>query len=357
MTSRLTSSVFAAAALAASILGWSATPAKAALSPEQLQQIASKLAEELSRSCPHNGPMDAASFQSCVTRLSQSTTIPFASMVLWGGDQPHLRIKKRHLTRFAGDVFRQTYLPLLTFTGKYTIERDNTENVDIIRMEAYFRNALPAGDYPYPFWHTAAKWDAYETMNQMSFYVDDKGRITIITRADKGSNEARGQYTRITPPAHVKDQWFWTDASGQQQPRVMLFSTRYQPNNPRLARLEETYKTFANNMREASCIACHSPNNSPGAARLILLQTPLHAAGEINAVIKAVQGGSMPENEMGLPADIDPKLREAILSSAIAFRDEIAAATAWETSRQPRPTVQPRPVQNRTEAPATSTTR
>jgi hypothetical protein len=75
-------------------------------------------------------------------------------------------------------------------------------------------------------------------------------------------------------------------------------------------------------------------------------------------VIKSVQGGSMPENEMGLPADIDPKLREAILSSAIAFRDELAAATAWETSRQPRPTVQPRPPQqNRTEAPATSTTR
>lgn len=332
----LASSTLAVAALTASLVAWSAAPANAQRSQEQLRQIGAKLAADLALACP-NAPNrnDPAVFQKCVEILTQSTQIPFANAVLWGGDQADKTIKNRHLTRFSGEVWRSTYLPFLSFTGKYTIDRDEREKMDIIRVEAYFRNALPAGDYPYPFWHAPAKWDAYEVMNRLSFYLNDQGKITVITRGmAQGSDANRGPYPRVTHEPFVNDRWTWTDASGQQQPRIMLFSTLYQPANPQLVKVEESYRTFASAMREAACIACHVPNNPPGARQLILLQTPLHAAGEIDRVIRSVQGGSMPLDDVGLPKDLDAKLKDDILRTAQAFRADLDAANKWEASRR-----------------------
>ena len=334
MKNLFASSALAIVALSSLLLGWSTAPASAARSQDELKQIAAKLAGELARACPHGPSGDAAAFQKCASALSQANEIPFAPGVLWGGDQANLRIKNRKLTRVSADAYRSTYLPLLTFTGQFSVARDEREKVDIVQIEAYFRNTLPAGDYPYPFWHSAEKWEAHEAMNRISFYLDDKGRITVITRSADGSDQNRGEYSRVTPPAFVKDQWTWTDASGQQQPRVMQFSSRYQAANPLLPQLEKTYRALAENMHGASCVSCHTPANTPGAERLVLLQTPLHAAGEIRRVIKSVQRGEMPQDEIGQPAEIDPKLRDAILRSAEAFRDELAAADAWETKRQ-----------------------
>lgn len=336
MRNVLRSSIFSATALAATLLAWSTAPAQAARTQDELRQIAAKLAAELSLACPHV-PMparDTTAFQTCVTTLSQSTEFPLGNTVLWGGDQLDKPIKNRHLTRFNADVFRSTYMPFLTFTGRYSIDRDEKEKLDIIRVEAYFRNALPAGDYPYPFWHSSAKWDAYETMNRLSFYLNDAGKITVVTRGAAGSDANRGQYARIAPAPFVKDQWTWTDTHGQQQPRIMLFASRYQTSNPHMAKLDETYRTFAMTMREGSCVACHNPTNPPGARQLILLQTPLHAAGEIERVIKSVRGESMPLDDVGLPADMDPAKRTAILRSAEAFRDAIVVADKWEASRR-----------------------
>ena len=305
------SSTFAVASLAVSIVAWSATSSSAAQSQDELQQIGAKLAADLSRACPHAANLDTAAFQKCTATLAQARDIPFTPGVIWGGDQPNLRIKKRHLTHFSADVFRTNYLPLMTFTGEFSVARDEKENVDIIKIEAYFRNALPAGEYPYPFWHTSAKWDAYEVMNRLNFYLDDKGRIFLITRAADGSDKNKGQYNRVAAPVFVKDQWTWLDAKGQQQPRVMLFSSRYQAANPQMKRLDESYRAFALTMREASCLSCHNPSNPPGSERLYLLQTPLHAAGEIDHVIKSVRDGNMPQDERGQPADIDPKIGRA----------------------------------------------
>lgn len=334
MRKLITTSALAAVALTASLVAWPTRQSSAARSQDELRQLGAKLAAELALACPHTPNRDVAAFQTCATTLTQSTDIPFARTVLWGGEQANLRIKNRKLTRFSADVFRNNYLPLMTFTGRYTIDRDAQDNIDIIRVEAYFRNALPAGDYPYPFWHSADKWDAYETMNLVNFYLDDKGHIVLATRGSNGSDANKGQYARVTPPAFVKDQWTWTDGAGQQQPRVMLFASRYQAANPQLQRLDDAYRTFATTIRESSCLSCHTPNNAATATRLILLQTPLHAAGEIDAVIKAVQGEAMPLDEIGLPADIDPKQRAAILRTAMAFRAELTAADKWEASQR-----------------------
>ena len=312
--------------------------ARAALPRAELEEMGAKLATELARACPQSSYKDTAAFKACANALA-AAEMPFAPGILWGGDQNTLRIKKRKLTHFNADLFKRTYLPLMTFTGRWTIARDELENLDVIKVESYFRNALPPGEYPYPFWHSADKWNAYETMNQLSFYVNDKGRVFAITRGAKGTDANRGEYARVQPPAHTKDQWVWTDADGKQQPEVMLFSSRYQAANPHLPRLDQVYRTFASDMRQAACLTCHNPSNPQGMEWLTLLQTPLHAAAEVDHVIKEVETGNMPQDDVGLPKDLDPALRASMLKSAQAFRNEIIAADAWEASRPARDAV------------------
>ena len=101
--------------------------------------------------------------------------------------------KDRKLTRFNIDAFRRIYAPMMAFTGKFTIDRDERDKVGIIRVEAYLRNAMPAGNYPYPlwhnpFWHNDATWGSFEAMNVMNFYLDDKGRIIVMSRSAVGSD-------------------------------------------------------------------------------------------------------------------------------------------------------------------------
>ena len=343
MKKLLASSTLAVAALMASVLCGAATSSHAARSQDELRQFAAKMAEGLAQACPHSAQSDISAFQSCAMALSQWTDIPFALTVLWGGDQANQRIKNRKLTRLTAQLFRSTYLPLLTFTGQFSIERDDKEKVDIIKVEAYFRNALPAGEYPSPFWHTAENWEALETLNVIKFYVDDKGRIIHVTQSAGGSDANRGAYAHVTPPIFVKDQWTWTDATGQRQPRVMQFSARYQAANPSLPRLDSAYREFTESMQGASCVECHNPANTPGARQLILLHSPLHVIGEIRRVIKSVQGAEMPQDEIGMPKEIDAKLRDAILRSAVALRDELAAADTWEAERQVRTARAPAP--------------
>ncbi|MEI7714090.1 MAG: hypothetical protein WCI94_21830 [Rhodospirillales bacterium] len=201
--------------------------ANAALSRPAIEELAANLAGELARVCPQAPYGDTGAFKACSSALSQATFLPFTSDILWGGDQASQKIKKKHLTHFAPKVFQSMYLPLMTFTGKWTIAHDDRENLDVIKLESYFRNQLPAGEYPYPFWHSAAKWNAYEVMNQVSFYLNDKGQIFVVTRGDGGSNDAKGQYARVNHEPLPKDPWMWTDEKGQQQPEVTLFSARY----------------------------------------------------------------------------------------------------------------------------------
>ena len=307
--------------------------AEAAMSRQALEEMATKLASNLARVCPQAPYGDVAALKSCSTALSQPAFLPLAHDVLWGGDQASLPIKKRHLTHFNPTVLTSMYLPLMTYTGKWTIGHDDRENLDIIRVEAFFRNDMPAGDYPYPFWHSSDKWNAYETMNQVNFYLNDKGEIFVGTRGDKGSNDAKGAYTHVAHEPFQKDHWQWTDESGKPQPEVTLFSARYQSANPHTQRLDQTYKAFASEMRQASCDGCHNPSNPAHSDALTLLQTPTHAAGEIDRVIKEVEDGTMPQDDLGMRKEIDPKLRAAILRTAQAFRNELVAADEWEANR------------------------
>jgi hypothetical protein len=311
-----------------------AGPVHADPSQAGLEKLAAGMATQLAALCPQAPKDDVEAHNKCAAGLRDASFIPFAPEgLLFGGDQPDLRLSKKLLTHFKPAIYQLMYLSLFTFTGRWLVDIDAREHVGVIHVEAYFRNALPPGEFPYPFWHSADKWNAYESTNELKFYLNHDGQVFVITRSLGGSEANRGPFAHVTPPV-FDGHWQWTDALGQLQPRASLFSNRYSAANPYLEPLDKTYRSFATEARKGTCLNCHAPNNEAGMDHLVLLQTPLHASGEIDRVLKEVKNGEMPEDDLGLRKEIDPKLRTAILRTGEEFRTTLVEADQWEARRR-----------------------
>ena len=291
------------------------------------------MSAQLSALRPPAAKDDVDAHNKCAAGLRDASFIPFApDGLLFGGDQPSLRLSKKQLTHFKPSIFQLMYLSLFTFTGHWSIDTDAREHVSIIHIEAYFRNAMPPGEFPYPFWHSAAKWNDYEAANELKFYLTHDGKVFAVTRSHDGDEANRGPLAHVTPPT-FNGNWQWTDASGHLQPHASLFSNCYSASNPYLAPLDKAYRNFATEAREGTCLECHAPNNKAEMDHLVLLQTPLHAAGEIDRVLKEVKNGEMPQDDIGLRKEIDPELRADIIKTGEEFRDVLIKADQWEALR------------------------
>lgn len=305
--------------------------------PPPLDVRADILAKRLAAACPATGEgrgadyNTSASFQACAASL-RTLALPFGAGLAWGDDQPGQPINKKHLTHLGGEIFQTLYLPLFSFSGRWSLDEDRWTHTPIIRVEVSFRNALPPGDYPYPFWHSGGKWMAYETANELRFYLDEQGLVFLVTRDAAGSDAWREPYKLVTPPA-FNGPWLWRDADGVAQPHVSLFSARYDSVNPFLHDLDAAYRDFAVRLRDESCLECHTPVNTAKTDRLVLLQTPLHAAAEIDDVIKALESQEMPQDDLGLRKAIPAERRTALLSAAQAFRNVLTKADKWDATR------------------------
>jgi hypothetical protein len=64
--------------------------------------------------------------------------------------------------------------------------------------------------------------------------------------------------------------------------------------------------------------------------RLVLMQTPAHAAGEIKRIMRAVREEKMPLDDVGLYKEMDPAIRAALLRYGAAFEAVVDAARDWE---------------------------
>jgi hypothetical protein len=78
------------------------------------------------------------------------------------------------------------------------------------------------------------------------------------------------------------------------------------------------------------------PDNPHGMKRLVLLQTPAHAAGEIERVMQAVREDKMPLDDMGVEQPLEAKAKSALLESGAAFEAAVRGAKEWETKRMAR---------------------
>jgi hypothetical protein len=301
--------------------------------PADFEKRAAVIAARLAAFCPRAPNDSADAHTACAQSLRDATFIPFGPAgLLFGGDQPAQQLAKKQLTHMQPGIFQFLYLSLFSFTGNWSVVLDERDHVGVIQVEAYFRNAMPPGEFPYPFWHSAAKWNSYETTNRLNFYLNHDGEVFVVTRSQAGSEANRGPYAHVTPPA-FDGKWQWLDASGQIQPHVSLFANRYSAANPYLARLDDTYRDFAMEARKGSCLECHAPNNEAGMAHLVLLQTPAHASGEIDNVLREVGNGEMPRDDLGLRKEIPSDLRAAILRTGEAFRGTLHDADSWEAGQ------------------------
>ncbi len=296
----------------------------------QLEALAASLATRLAAACPRAPVGDVAAHAACTRALRAASDLPFAPSLAWGGDQPAQPIKKKQLTVLQGDIYRSLYLSLFWFDGTWSVAHDDRDDTDLIRIGAFFRNDLPPGEFPYPFWHSSDKWSSYETTNQINFYIDSDALAFAITRSTGGNEAARGTpLVHHVPPA-FDGNWQWTDGEGHTEPTASLFSNKYRPANPYLQPLDAAYRDLAMGLREGTCLRCHTPANRAGMNRLVLLQTPAHAAAEIDDVLEAVRDGDMPKNDFGAKRALDPQIRDTLLTSGEQFSKLLAQADAWE---------------------------
>src|SRR5437868_12558244 len=251
---------------------------------EPIQLMASEVALELQRICPPASPSDQAAFDRCRHSLFGDSALRrnLAPRLLWGrrNQDAAAALKDTNLTQFAPEVIAGLYLSLFMYSGEYTTEYVERERLYLIRLRAGFRNLLPPGQFPYPFWHEEAKWGVYQAANSVLLWVNPKtAKIVIGQFTERGS----GSPVVSTQPIRPKfdGSWMWMDREGRIQPRVTLFDGLFRQDNPYLPKLDLTYRTLALRMRDAQCDNCHAPNNPVPMRRLVLMHTRAHAAGEI----------------------------------------------------------------------------
>ena len=283
--------------------------------------------------CPAAQPNDQVAYYACRKALFDDSAFKqsLAPIVLWGRPRPTgARLKDTNLTQFAPDVLSGMYVSLFMFNGKHTVEFDKTEGLYRVAVETAFRNRLAPGQFPYPFWHDDNKWTTYQGANQITFWVDHNSiKVRFGQFTNKGPHASIIAIEPLAPPK-FDGKWQWTDDKGVTQPVVTVFDGLYSPKNPKLAPLDLAYKDLALKLRDGQCDSCHVPNNPDKMKKLVLLQSPAHAAGEIKRLLKAVKDDKMPLDDFGIEKALHPETKQALLESAVRFDAALDAVRLWE---------------------------
>ncbi len=309
-------------------------PAAAGEDPQgRVIKAAARIADELAQLCPVADAADQAAFDRCRAGLFRDSQFKrsLQSYVLWGRQRdPAAKLSDTKLTQFGPDVLAGMYVPLFMFNGQFNVNYVERDGLYQIRLETAFRNGLTPGQFPYPFWHDSEKWGMYEKANDLILWWDLKtDRVKAAQFTVFGAHAPIQASAHVTPPK-FDGQWRWTDANGRSQPTVTVFDGLMRPDNPYIGKLDAAYKSFALRMRESQCMDCHVPNNPDGMKRLVLLQTPMHAAAEIKRVMDSVRKDRMPRDELGMENPLDAHTKEALLNEGAAFERLVDLAKQWE---------------------------
>src|SRR5882724_9633988 len=161
---------------------------------EQVERMASEVALELQQICPPASPSDQAAFDRCRRSLFGDSALRrnLAPRLLWGrrNQDAGAALKNTNLTQFAPDVIAGLYLSLFMYSGVYSVEYVERERLYLIRLRAGFRNLLPPGQFPYPFWHEEAKWGVYQAANSVLLWVNPKTAKIVIGQFTERSSDS-----------------------------------------------------------------------------------------------------------------------------------------------------------------------
>jgi hypothetical protein len=282
--------------------------------------------------CPAADPADVGARDAAAARLARCTALLDATgeRVLWGGFDAAKGCDLDHydLTEFSPFVWAKIYLSTFTFAGPHSVRQEGRYTA--LEVPARFRGGLDPGDYPYPFWHSAQKWQAYVDTRSVVFVFDRERLVGALRKADPGSDTA-------TATARPWDgHWRWADAEGHEQPRVALFSYLFSRDNPSLRGVDDAYRKLEAAFRSQNCISCHAPDNVAKAHPLTLLNYPNQALAARHTLVEALRRNRMPPADVltGVEAGIaDESARQDLLRLAEEFEREAEAALSYERSQ------------------------
>ncbi len=292
-----------------------------------------EMAAYLAKLCPMADVANQAAFDACRKGLFTSTQMQrtLSPVTLWGRQRdPGALVKDSQLTQFAPEVLSGLYFPLFMFDGSYSVSYSEANAMYLAKLGVGFRNRLQPGQFPYPFWHDANKWNTYENARTMLFWIDPKTRKARAVQFTQIGEGTRAQAVQPALPPAFDGQWMWTDAQGKTQPTVTLFDGLFDDANPYKQDLEKSYRVLALSLRESQCLQCHVPNNPQRTPRLVLLQSPAHAAAEIKRLLKQVQSDRMPVDEFGMEESLDRGVKALLLERGREFERFVDKAHAWE---------------------------
>jgi hypothetical protein len=308
-----------------------------------------RLARELLSASPPADPADAKARDAAGERLARLDDLVGSAgeRLLWGGFDPSLGYdpKAQRLTAFNPLVWAKVYLSTFMFAGPYQVRREG--RFTLLEIGAAFRAGLDSGDYPYPFWHSAQKWQAYlDTRSLILVFEGDRLIATYRRSAGPTAPLPRGAAPEAARPAasaapRAWDGRFrWTAPDGGERPRVALFTYLLSADNPALGRLDHAYRTLEESFRRHHCVSCHAPDNQARANPLLLLDYPNQALAARHSLITVLRGNQMPPadpvagHEAGLA---DAGVRQELLVLAEQFEREADAALAFEAARRAGP--------------------
>jgi hypothetical protein len=213
-----------------------------------VQQLVRQLAQELSAVCPLADPADQTALEDCRRALFSGSLLRRSqdNILLWG--RPHPKpgesLKNTTLTQFAPEAWTGLYAPLFMFDGTWRLDYDEGERLYRASLGALFRNALDPGQYPYPFWHDAKKWNDYQSANTLILWIAPQSGNIVVGQFT--NNSQRDPSLKSAPVARppFDGQWMWTDATGTDQPAPALFRGLFSEENPYLTELEPAYRNL-----------------------------------------------------------------------------------------------------------------
>lgn len=291
-----------------------------------------RIADELAAASPLTAPNDSAARDAAAVRLTGCREFRAAAgeKVIWGGFDPAKGYdpKAYLLTEFEPLVWLKVYASTLMFTGEREVRKEGP--FTLLELKAKFRSQLDPGDYPYPFWHNAKKWQGYVNLASVVF-VFQGDQIVAAYRIAKADP--------VTPVAErpFDGQWHWTDANGMAQPRVSLFSYLFAADNPHGAAVDETYRKFEAKFRAQNCQECHGPENKGKSKELYMMVYPNQSLIGRHRLVKILQENKMPPEDLEKhhPAGIEDRTtRSELIGLAQAFARQADAAMAFESSRK-----------------------
>lgn len=285
--------------------------------------LAEAIGGALRAACPSAGLEDPKVRNQCADALGSSDVLG-ASLrepyIRWGGQaaEAGLDIELSNTTRLDPLVWRRLYLSTFAFPGGHRVEQDGDRY--ITHVPALFRNALDAGEYPYPFWHSQPKWQSYERTEELLFFIEGDAVTAVLRSAEQDPERP-----------HVEREWdgrWQWDSERGEEPRVALYGFLFSAGNPHVQDLEAAYRSFSDKQREAACTSCHNPGNPSKINPLEFFNYPNQALSGRHDIVAQLEQNAMPPNT-GID---DDKYRDDLLALARDFAAYGDKALEYETA-------------------------